>query len=321
MFLNLPDVELNDICFVKVKEPGFKEYDGNGIIFGVNNTTNEYYVFYLRKDRPLLDEILSGENLIFLDKKDNHVLIKKNDTINLIKKINIFLSLYIFLIPPDFKSIVKTNENKVNKKIEKININVPFMGSYIIEDLSICDDLMYYYNCQKKNNNTTPGYIGSENMKHGVNLHIKHSFDTPMTLCNDDINLNKISKKYLDYLQNILNLYINEYPFCDSYSKYGLDKNINIQYYPKNGGYKQYHTERTNLNYPIVFRHLVFMTYLNDITDRGETEFFHQKIKVKPKKGLTLIWPADWTFTHRGIPSPTQEKYIVTGWYNFIPRN
>ena len=103
--------------------------------------------------------------------------------------------------------------------------------------------------------------------------------------------------------------------------KYGLDKNINIQYYPKNGGYKQYHTERTNLNYPIVSRHLVFMTYLNDITDRGETEFFHQKIKVKPKKGLTLIWPVDWTFTHRGIPSPTQEKYIITGWYNFIPRN
>ena len=59
------------------------------------------------------------------------------------------------------------------------------------------------------------------------------------------------------------------------------------------------------------------MTYLNDVIDRGETEFFHQKIKVKPKKGLTLIWPVDWTFYHRGIPSPTQEKYIITGWYCF----
>jgi hypothetical protein len=35
---------------------------------------------------------------------------------------------------------------------------------------------------------------------------------------------------------------------------------------------------------------------------------------VSPKKGLTLIWPADWTFTHRGVPSPTQEKIITTGW-------
>jgi hypothetical protein len=38
---------------------------------------------------------------------------------------------------------------------------------------------------------------------------------------------------------------------------------------------------------------------------------------VQPKKGLTLIWPADWTFTHRGVPSPTQEKIITTGWFNF----
>jgi hypothetical protein len=64
-------------------------------------------------------------------------------------------------------------------------------------------------------------------------------------------------------------------------------------------------------------RHLVFMTYLNDVTDGGETEFFYQKLKVKPEKGLTLIWGADWTFTHRGITSPTQTKYIVTGWFNY----
>jgi len=59
------------------------------------------------------------------------------------------------------------------------------------------------------------------------------------------------------------------------------------------------------------------MTYLNDISDEGETEFLYQKIKVKPEKGLTLIWPTDWTHTHRGIPSQTETKYIATGWYRF----
>ena len=49
----------------------------------------------------------------------------------------------------------------------------------------------------------------------------------------------------------------------------------------------------------------------------GGTEFCHQNLIVQPKKGLTLIWPADWTFTHRGVPSPTQEKIITTGWFNF----
>ena len=60
------------------------------------------------------------------------------------------------------------------------------------------------------------------------------------------------------------------------------------------------------------------MTYLNDIEDGGETEFLYQKIKVKPRKGLTLIWPVDWTHTHRGIVSPSQEKTIITGWYEFF---
>ena len=59
------------------------------------------------------------------------------------------------------------------------------------------------------------------------------------------------------------------------------------------------------------------MTYLNDVKDGG-TEFLHQNITTPAKKGLTLIWPAFWTHTHRGVISKTKEKYIVTGWINFI---
>ena len=60
------------------------------------------------------------------------------------------------------------------------------------------------------------------------------------------------------------------------------------------------------------------MTYLNDINDQGETEFIHQKMKVKPRKGLTLIWGADWTFLHKGLASPSETKYITTGWYEYV---
>ena len=34
-------------------------------------------------------------------------------------------------------------------------------------------------------------------------------------------------------------------------------------------------------------------------------------------KGLTLIFPAGFTHTHKSQVSLTQEKMIVTGWYNF----
>ena len=63
-------------------------------------------------------------------------------------------------------------------------------------------------------------------------------------------------------------------------------------------------------------RHLVFMTYLNDVVDGGETEVSSEN-EIKPEKGLTVICSTDWTYTHRGLTSPTQTKYIATGWFNF----
>jgi hypothetical protein len=58
------------------------------------------------------------------------------------------------------------------------------------------------------------------------------------------------------------------------------------------------------------------MTYLNDLDDGG-TEFYHQKLTIKAEKGLTLIWPVDWTHLHRGQISYTKEKTITTGWLSF----
>ena len=59
------------------------------------------------------------------------------------------------------------------------------------------------------------------------------------------------------------------------------------------------------------------MTYLNTVTDEGGTHFVHQNRTINAVKGKTVIWPSDWPWTHKGLISQTQEKYIITGWYNF----
>ena len=41
---------------------------------------------------------------------------------------------------------------------------------------------------------------------------------------------------------------------------------------------------------------------------------------MKAEKGKTVIWPAEWTHTHRGIVAPKETKYIATGWYGYIPQ-
>jgi hypothetical protein len=64
-------------------------------------------------------------------------------------------------------------------------------------------------------------------------------------------------------------------------------------------------------------RLLTWMLYLNDVEEGGETEFLYQSMRVKPKQGTLLIWPAAFTHTHRGNPPLSNEKYVVTGWTEF----
>lgn len=197
----------------------------------------------------------------------------------------------------------------------KINLYPPsqpsFIGSYLLDDLTLCDRFIEYFkNSKDKQLPGTTSKFGNTL----VDKEVKDSIDVGIYF---DENLT-IWQEYLKENQKICNEYIKEFVFADGYAAWGITGFTNIQYYPPNGGYKKWHTERTSTNFPETTRHLVFMTFLNDVSDGGETEFLYQKIKVQPRKGLTLIWPADWTHTHRGIPSPSQEKYILTGWYNFL---
>ena len=52
--------------------------------------------------------------------------------------------------------------------------------------------------------------------------------------------------------------------------------------------------------------------YLNDIDKGGETDF-HYKKRI-PRTGKLLLFPATWTFPHRGIMPESSDKYIITGW-------
>jgi len=95
-----------------------------------------------------------------------------------------------------------------------------------------------------------------------------------------------------------------------------ISQGFNIQRYRPSQAFHGYHCERAGI--PHSERILVWMIYLNDVTDRGETEFYYQHHFERPEEGKLVIWPSDWTYLHRGIPSPTQTKYIITGWVQYV---
>lgn len=88
---------------------------------------------------------------------------------------------------------------------------------------------------------------------------------------------------------------------------------FNIQRYLPSEGFLGYHCERASLKHSN--RILAWMIYLNDVTDAGETEFHYQHHFEEAEQGKLVIWPSDWTYMHRGVPSPTETKYIITGWF------
>jgi prolyl 4-hydroxylase len=178
-----------------------------------------------------------------------------------------------------------------------------FIHMNYIDDISLCDDIIEFHkNAPRK----WQGIAGNK-----VDITVKDSTDTELNFNTD------LFMRYLNELKKSFKLYENNFMLSRGTDPYGLIEKVNVQHYKPNQAFHEWHCERKNVDNN---RHLVFMTYLNDVTDGGETEFYYQRFKVKPKKGLTLIWPVDWTYTHRGIKSPTQDKYIVTGWLSFIPK-
>jgi hypothetical protein len=185
-----------------------------------------------------------------------------------------------------------------------------FILEKYIADLDLCDKIIDTFNASP--------YKEIGQTGRGVNPKVKDSTD--VSILPHEIAEYPSIQMYIDQLQTVCEAYIKKYPMSNEQDPWTLIEPLNIQYYKPAQGYHAWHTERTTYKEPENCRHLVFMTYLNDVNDQGETEFYHQKIKVKPRKGLTLIWPADWTHTHRGIASPTEDKYIITGWFSFYTK-
>ena len=122
-------------------------------------------------------------------------------------------------------------------------------------------------------------------------------------------------RAYLEQLAQAVKCYTGDFPVLNNQSPWHIDTLFNLQHYKPGGGFKVWHHERDA--YAVQNRMLVFMTFLNTVTDQGGTEFKYQKLKTDAKCGLTLIWPTDFTHMHRGVISKNETKYIITGWYGY----
>ena len=145
----------------------------------------------------------------------------------------------------------------------------------------LCDDIVKYYKNNKKKQ-----YVGTV-ATFEVLKDVKESTDIMI----HPENIFEPFREYRHHLQKCIEEYQKKYTSIGMYARFNIAQPYLIQHYEKGGGFKTWHFE--NAGYP-------------------------QKLTTPCKKGLTLIWPAEFTHTHRGVISKTHKKTIITGWFEVI---
>ncbi|WP_144206700.1 2OG-Fe(II) oxygenase [Shewanella donghaensis] len=217
---------------------------------------------------------------------------------------------------------------------------IEIIPNAISDDL--CDRLREAFD---KHPSVTEGKTGQ-----GVDHEKKKSLDLTLDLHNNLTGLKN------ELLQNTLKLtanYFKQYPIAlmgavsvtvadekgdpvtltpDNFNKLGAHRaevltkylyrsgSINLQKYLQNvGGYPHWHSEHfpQQGSHEALHRVLLYMFYLNDVEEGGETEFYYQNKLIKPQKGTMVIAPAGFTHTHKGNTPVSNDKYIATSWIMF----
>lgn len=127
---------------------------------------------------------------------------------------------------------------------------------------------------------------------------------------NTNVLIGKSINVVYSSVKKALNTYIDLHPELNDLSNsWSIDNQFNFQFYYPGEGFNQWHTE----NIPDRKRILVWSIYFNTLEDGG-TEFSCFKHIEKAEVGKILIFPADWTFTHRSQITTSGFKFIATGW-------
>lgn len=184
-----------------------------------------------------------------------------------------------------------------------------FIGSWYIDEKPL-DELIDYFNSSHVKH--TPGKLENGQLdktkKDCIELLV-----TPKEIEEGQLD---IFRKYLKEIISCFNDYRDEWPFLSNKNPKIYIGPLLIEKFLVSGHHSEYHCDRMN----ILSSHkaLSWITFLNDVKDgEGFLEFKHFNCSIQPKKGLTLIWPSDWTHIHRQNILKTQDKFIAKGCFQF----
>jgi len=186
-----------------------------------------------------------------------------------------------------------------------------------INDKSLCEEVCDEIITEFNKSNYTPGTTSR-----GIDTNMKLTYDFVINGRTEWKEIESMLYKELNH--NIKNYIehvgqVNSKLFTDStgYNPFNMNDicvdnlTFQIQKYINNKGlfspHHDFNIDKTQ------FRIFTYIWYLNDVNIGGET-VFNPTLKITPKTGRLVIFPACWTFPHQGKMPISNDKYIITGW-------
>ena len=63
-----------------------------------------------------------------------------------------------------------------------------------------------------------------------------------------------------------------------------------------------------------IYRYFAFRVFLNDVGIGGQMLFPLQSVRITPKTGTLVIWPAGFPYIYRDVAAETNDKYVLASW-------
>lgn len=139
---------------------------------------------------------------------------------------------------------------------------------------------------------------------------VKSSLDLHIT---EDPDFEEENTDVFNLLSILMPHYKKQLPFVP-WTGDLMDSGYTIQKTRPGEGYTWHDDHLITFDPPRV-RTVTFIFYLNTVEKGGETEFWNG-FKIQPKKGRVLMFPAEFTYRHRGNSPVSGDKYICTGWFH-----
>lgn len=176
-----------------------------------------------------------------------------------------------------------------------------FITIYRALDRTLCQAIIDRFD---QDDGKRRGMIGRLAQSFSTESDTKHSWDLEIP---DGGVWQDIFRQIHPKIESCITHYVSRSPVLQSFDLQLTG--YKIQMYPQNEGYFRWHADSVGQN--ARDRVAALVLYLNDVDKGGDTEFFHQGVRIAPKAGYLAMFPTGWNFMHCGHVPESGPKYII----------